>query len=117
MARTLRLTLAIVGALSWACATTPAHSQQSPTPAVRFVIPAGSLDRALQALATQSRVQLMYSPDVVAQRRSPGLQASLSADEALAVLLRDTGLRAVQVTSNAFLIEAAPAIVAPPPEA
>ncbi|MBU8975030.1 MULTISPECIES: TonB-dependent receptor [unclassified Lysobacter] len=116
MARKLRLTLAIVGALSLACAATPAAALQSPSSVTRFAIPAGTLDHALQSLATQSRVQVMYAPELVGQRRSAGLQASLSAEQALSVLLRDTGLRAVQVTPGAFLIERAPApAVAPPP--
>jgi outer membrane receptor protein involved in Fe transport len=115
MARKFRLALAIAGALSVACAAAPVLAAEPASPAVRFVIPAGTLDNALQSLATQGRVQLMYAPALVGERRSSGLQADLSPERALDVLLRDSGLHAVQVTPNTFLIERAPAqdVVAP----
>ena len=109
MARKFRLALAITGALTVACAVAPTPAAETASPAVRFVIPAGSLDHALQSLATQGRVQLMYAPALVEPRRSSGLQADLPPVRALDVLLRDSGLRAVQVTPNTFLIERAPA--------
>ncbi|MDR0182648.1 TonB-dependent receptor [Lysobacter arvi] len=117
MARKFRLTLAIAAALSLACTAAPVPAQDSSTPSVRFVIPAGTLDHALQVLATQGRVQLMYAPALVGQRRSAGLQADLPPARALDVLLRDSGLHAVQVTPNTYLIERAPAppIAAPTP--
>ena len=84
---------------------------------VRFVIPAGSLDRALQALATQGRVQILYDPALVESTPSHGLQATLSPEQALDMLLRDAGLHAARVNPNTFLIERAPAppVVAAPP--
>jgi len=117
MARKFRLALAIAGALSVACAAAPVAAAESASSPVHFVIPAGSLDHALQALATQGRVQLMYAPALVEQRRSPGLQADLPPQRALEVLLRDSGLHAVQVTPNTFLVERAPApeVAAPEP--
>ena len=115
MARKFRLALAIAGALSLACAAAPALAAESASSAVRFVIPAGTLDHALQTLATQGRVQLMYAPGLVAQRRSSGMQADLPPARALEILLRDSGLQAVQVTPNTFLIERAPTPdIAPP---
>ncbi|HEY0506278.1 MAG TPA: TonB-dependent receptor, partial [Lysobacter sp.] len=118
MARKFRLALAIAGALSVACAAAPVCAAESTSPAsVRFVIPAGSLDHALQTLATQGRVQLMYAPALVGERRSSGLQADLPAARALDVLLQGSDLHAVQVTPNTFLIERAPApeVAAPVP--
>ena len=115
MARKFRLALAIAGVLSLACAAAPALAAESASSAVRFVIPAGTLDHALQTLATQGRVQLMYAPGLVAQRRSSGMQADLPPARALEILLRDSGLQAVQVTPNTFLIERAPTPdIAPP---
>lgn len=107
MARTLRHTFAIIGALSWACAVplSFAADDQAGTSAVRFVIPAGSLDRALQTLATQAHVQILYAPALVERRQSPGLQARLPPEQALDTLLRGAGLRAVAVNANTFLIE------------
>ncbi|MET3929498.1 iron complex outermembrane receptor protein [Lysobacter sp. OAE881] len=118
MARKFRLALAIAGALSMACAAAPVCAAESTSPAsVRFVIPAGSLDHALQTLATQGRVQLMYAPALVGERRSSGLQADLPAARALDVLLQGSDLHAVQVTPNTFLIERAPTpeVAAPVP--
>ena len=117
MARKFRLALAIAGALSVACAgATPAFAAQSaPAASIRFVIPAGSLDQALQSLATQGRVQLMYAPALVEQRHSSGLQAELSPARALEILLRDSDLHAVQVTPNTYLIERAPSPDIGPP--
>ena len=109
MARPFRHTLAIVGALCWAWSSHPACAAEPPASSVRFAIPAGSLDRALQALATQSRVQILYAPELVEQRRSPGLQARMPAEQALELVLRDAGLRAVQINANTYLIERAPA--------
>ena len=121
MARTFRLTLAIVGALAAMVGpAAPACAQETTLPStVRFVIPAGSLDRALQALATQSRLQILYDPSLVQRAGSQGLQATMPPEQALDLLLRDAGLRAVRITPNTFLIERAPAPavapVAPPP--
>lgn len=118
MARTFRLSLAIAGALAAMAGTVPsARAQAAAVPAtVRFVIPAGSLDRALQALATQSRLQILYDPSLVERENSPGLQATLPPAQALELLLRDAGLRAAQVNPNTFLIERVPApAIAPPP--
>ena len=74
----------------------------------------------MQALATQSRSQILYAPALVEGRRAAGLQASLPPQQALTLLLRDSGLRAVAVNANTFLLEradetAAP-IVAPQPQ-
>lgn len=109
MARPFRHTLAIVGALCWAWSSQPTCAAEPPASSVRFAIPAGSLDRALQALATQSRVQILYAPELVEQRRSPGLQARMSAEQALDIVLREAGLRAVQINANTYLIERAQA--------
>ncbi len=107
MARSFRYTLAIAGALSWACHGAVLAAEPVET-GVRLVIPAGSLDRALQALATQSRVQILYAPGLVERREAPGLQAQLPPEQALAILLRDTGLRAERVNANTFVITQAP---------
>jgi len=107
MARSYCFTLAIVGALSWGCLAAASHAAEGePAAAVRLVVPAGKLDRALQALATQSHTQILYAPGLVEGRKAPGLQARMPAEQALALLLQGSGLRAVQVNANTFLIEA-----------
>ncbi|HEY0503546.1 MAG TPA: TonB-dependent receptor [Lysobacter sp.] len=117
MARTFRLSLAIAGALAaMGGPVVPAYAQEAVPATVRFVIPAGSLDRALQALATQSRLQILYDPSLVEHERFQGLQATLPPEQALELLLRDAGLQAARITPNTFLIERAPPpAVAPAP--
>ncbi|HEY5851710.1 MAG TPA: TonB-dependent receptor [Lysobacter sp.] len=107
MARSYRFTLVIVGALSWGClAAVSAAAESDPSTPVRLVVPAGKLDRALQALATQSHTQILYAPGLVEGRRATGLQVRMAPEQALSLLLEGTGLRAVQVNANTFLIEA-----------
>ena len=119
MARSFRFTLAIAGALGWACQG--AVLAAGPVEAtVRLTIPAGSLDRALQALATQSRVQILYAPGLVERRQASGLQAQLPPEQALTILLQGSGLRAERVNANTFVITQVPAaptpvVAAPPP--
>lgn len=106
MARSYRFTLAIVGALSWGCLAAVCSAAEEVAAPVRLVVPAGKLDRALQALATQSHTQILYAPGLVEGRRAPGLQVRMPPQRALDLLLQGSGLRAVQVNANTFLIEA-----------
>ena len=71
-------------------------------------IPAGPLDDALKALARQSGIQLLYSAVLVAPLRSRPVSGAPSVAAALAMLLDGTGLRAVAVTDDAFVIEKVP---------
>ncbi|MGO1000390.1 TonB-dependent receptor domain-containing protein [Lysobacter sp. CA196] len=73
-----------------------------------YRIQAGALDDALNAFAAQSRVQILYSPSLVANRRSSGLNAHVSARDALARLLQGTGLTAVAVNANTYLLQVVP---------
>lgn len=51
------------------------------------------LDRALRAFAMSSGMDLLFSPDLVAGRASSRLDGTYSVGEALALLLKGTGLR------------------------
>lgn len=104
-----RFTLALLGALSWACLDGSARGAEAPSSAATaFSIRAGSLDSALEALARQSRTQIIYDPALVAQLRSGGLQGQLAPARALARLLRGSGLRAEAVNANTFLLRRRP---------
>ncbi|MBP7703738.1 MAG: TonB-dependent receptor [Caulobacter sp.] len=59
---------------------------------VVFDIPAGDLGVALERYATQSRQQLLYSPSLVAGRRSPTVRGAMTVDQALAQLLAGSGI-------------------------
>ena len=61
-------------------------------PVLSFAIPAGSLESALTAYATRADLQLLYTPDVVRDHRTPGLVGDFTAKEALARLLAGTGV-------------------------
>jgi iron complex outermembrane recepter protein len=80
---------------------------------VRYHIPAGSLDDALRTFASQSGAQLLYPPERTAGLRSRGLEGEYSMEQALATVLRDSGLRAESVASNAFVLRRA--TLHPPP--
>ncbi|MGH8082723.1 MAG: TonB-dependent receptor domain-containing protein [Lysobacter sp.] len=71
-------------------------------------IPPGALDDALNAFATRNRLQLIYAPALVAHRRSAGLRGNPGAREGLAQLLEGTGLTAVAIKANTYLLQAAP---------
>ena len=100
-----RLLFALWGALSL-CLATPAYAGGERAPArTALLIPAGALDDALKALAVQSHIQILYSPELVAERRVIGLHARLEPIQALTRLLRGSGLRAVAVNANTFLLQ------------
>jgi outer membrane receptor protein involved in Fe transport len=63
-----------------------------------YDLPSEDLGTALRALASQSGQQLVVSTDLVAGMRSPALKGYFSFEEAVATLLRGTGLGAVRVS-------------------
>lgn len=77
-----------------------AHAQVRPVE-----IPAGSLDQALMALAHQTGQQLLYTPDLVAGRRTPGLRGRYAPEDAVARLLRDPQVVVTRVGPNALVIK------------
>lgn len=110
MARKFRYTFAFFGALSGGClaGSVLAAQAESTVAETHFRIPAGALDRSLQILATQSRVQILFAPELVEGLRSRGLQARLSAQQALSLLLEGSGLQAVPVNTDTFLVQRLP---------
>ena len=82
--------LAVGAALLWATA-----GAQSPGAAgvKNLSIPAEPLANALNDLAQQSGLQVMFASELVARLRSPEVKGSLTATEALKRLLTNTGLR------------------------
>lgn len=71
-----------------------------------FNIPAGDLATALQAFQRQTGIQSVYSSDLVAGKRSPGVSGTMSAQEALGRLLAGTGLAARVSGNTATLVGA-----------
>ena len=80
----------------------------------RIVAPAGPLDRALLSVAAQTGQQLLYTPDLVAGRRTAGLSGRFAPDEALARLVAEHGLVVVRVGSDAVALKRRPGAAAGP---
>ena len=80
---------------------------------LRYRIAAGSLNDVLRAFARQSSTQLLYPPEQAADRRSGGLEGRFNAPQALAILLRGSGLHAEAVAAGTYVLRRAPP--APPP--
>jgi len=95
------ITLGVVFAATWprpALTQTPIATIQS------FNVPPGSLAGALDVLAFQGRLQIMYSPDLVSGVTSRALAGRFTAQEALQQLLAGTGLRWEAVGPSTFLL-------------
>lgn len=69
-----------------------------------FDIPAQSLSSALRQFAQQSRREILFTPSLVAGKRSPGVAGSLPSLQALEVLLKDTGLTWSTTPAGAILL-------------
>ncbi len=80
-------------ALALALGLTAAAPARAQAPAaIAFHIPAQDLGSALTAFADKAGLRLLFRSDLVAGRRSPGLEGSYGREAALARLLQGTGL-------------------------
>lgn len=78
-------------------------------PALRFEIPAGTLQDALAAFESASGIDVALPPDAsVAGLDSPGVSATCTADRALEQLLAGTGLTFRASGPNTYTLEIAP---------
>jgi iron complex outermembrane receptor protein len=75
----------------------------SPAIAAEFNIPGGKLDAALQQLANESGLQIVYASDVVADRPSAPVAGKYTDREALAVMLSKSKLVADQRSPNGII--------------
>lgn len=66
-----------------------AHAQ---SPAKEMHLPAQELATALDSLASQSGIRLLYSPEALKGKRAPAIDGTLSVEEALNRLLVNSGL-------------------------
>ena len=82
--------LAVGAAMLWASAAAQSPSAVS---VKNLSIPAEPLANALNDLAQQSGLQVMFASELVARLKSPEVKGSLTATEALQRLLTNTGLR------------------------
>ena len=71
-------------------------------------IPAGSLRNALVSLARQTKRQVTFDAELVADKTTPGFSGRMTVREALDRLLGDTGLQARQVGDLGIIVQKAP---------
>lgn len=99
-----RLALAVALAIPGAIALpVVAHAQEATQD---YSIAGGDLGAALQRYSAASGVQLVYSSDLVAGKRSPGVSGRMSPQQALGQLLAGTGLSARVSGNTATLVQA-----------
>ena len=84
--------VAVGAAVLWATASANAQAPAAGEPR-NLSIPAEPLANALNDLAQQSGLQVMFASELVARLKSPEVRGSLTATEALQRLLDNTGLR------------------------
>jgi catecholate siderophore receptor len=104
-------TYAVMGAARPAWAAKNADPVTNGVPAAtlplkKFDIPAGALDEAIAAYekATGLMVRVVLPKDTVSGFKSPGVQGLYRDDEALRLLLRDTGLNYWQQDAETFAV-------------
>ncbi len=101
------ISLAIFAAI---LSLSPSASPARDTPPARseitshFDLPAESLDKALRNFAAQANCNISYEPAIVAGLRAPAIKGEFTVGRALALLLKGTKLRAVNVDENTIQI-------------
>ncbi len=93
--------LASTSGVFCAVASLAAYAEESPL--FNFHLPAGTLEDALNALAKQSAITLTFDPALVKRKSVPAIKKQLTRQQALQLLLRDSGLQA-NATNDAIII-------------
>ena len=87
------------------CFAVPTDAQNMPALAARTIfIPAGSLTPALNQLAAQTGMQILFDASIARGKTTRGAQGNLTANQALAAILNGTGLAARATGPNAIAI-------------
>lgn len=93
----------------WVLVTIAALPAAAAPDAVPVDVAAGALDSALTSLATQTRQQVLYTADLVANRKALALKGSYTPDEALSRLLAGSGIVARRTGPNVLVLQSAAA--------
>ncbi len=98
--------LLLSATLLTACFTVPVTAQNAPaSPAARTIsIPAGPLTSALNQLAAQTGMQVLFDASIARGKTTRGAQGALTAHQALSAILNGTGLVARATGPNAITI-------------
>ena len=83
-------------------------------PAAPISLRPGRLADALQELSVKTRTGVLFSPDVVGERRSAGLAGTMTLEQTLGRLLDGTGLTYRRTSAGTYIIYPAPTPVAVP---
>ncbi|MEN5214485.1 TonB-dependent receptor [Pseudomonas pudica] len=81
---------------------------------VNVDLPAAPLGEAINALAQQSSVQIIFASDLGAGRNAPAVKGRFTPEEALQTLLKDSGLQVQAKNERTFVIVAQGAPAASP---
>ncbi len=87
---------------------------------VDFDLPAAPLEKSLNALASQSDAQILFSSDIATDKATPALRGRYTATEALQRLLSESGLKVQQQDEHTYIVvpdEAAVPVSSPDPVA
>ncbi len=106
----LRAGLVGVAALSSLCTLillSTAYARADERTPQAFDIGPQSLATALAEFARQSREEILFAPDVVAQKQSGGVRGTMPPLAALKILLKDSGLPFSSTPNGAILVGAA----------
>jgi len=106
--------LALVCILACGWPISPALAQTADT-AVGFDIPSQPLGTALNSLAVQANLQIFFEQEPVAGLRAPAVSGTMTAKQALQVLLANTTLGFVQNSDGTLVVSPRPKSASRPP--
>ncbi len=86
--------------------TVAAQDKAQASQAIAYRIEPGTLDSALNKFATQSKLQVVYSPELVAGKTSAGLSGQHSPQQALELLLKDKAILWDAVSHSMYVLRA-----------
>lgn len=102
----LSINLLVMGGFILAASSTEAHAETSSKQATRhYNIPAGSLSKVLTQFSATAGIYLVGATEFAQGKQSQGINATMTVDNALATLLKGTGLKAVKQQDDSYALE------------
>lgn len=102
----LSINLLVMGGFILAASSTEAHAETSSKQVTRhYNIPAGSLSKVLTQFSATAGIYLVGATEFAQGKQSQGINATMTVDNALATLLKGTGLKAVKQQDNSYALE------------
>lgn len=99
------LSFAIAAAIGIAPMDAIAQASQATAEVQNYDIPAGSLRESLSAFGAQNQVQVVYRPELVADKQAPALRGAFAADVALQRLLEGSRLTWRRANARTYVLE------------